>query len=617
MQVAHHLAAVANAQREGVRPREKRREVIAGPRVEEDRLGPPLACPQHVSVGKSAARGKRIEKSKRYSARDQVAHVHVVRVETGAVERRSHLDVAVDALFAQHGDFRARPRCNAGCSGIVALVERQHRRKAGVAFVLYSIELLLRGLRIVAQPLQRMRRGGPRPMQIDARLIEQDRTLACDANARVARRLAHADAAQAGRLERSDDALALAGRYLQNGAQLLAEKRLEGSTWHLVDVDREPAPARKCHFEQCREKPAVRAIVVGEDSAVGMERLHRLEKQLQGLGIVDIGRGVAELAVYLRQRRSAEAIPAVAEVDQHEDTLLIERKQRRQHAPCIGHSCKRGNDQRDRRRHRFVDAVFAPCRAHRHRILADWNAQAKRRTQFHRHCANRFVERCILAAMSGRRHPVGGQLDIAQARYRRRGQVCERLAHRHSSGRRPVDERERRALAHRHRLAGVARKIHERHRDIRHRHLPGPDHRVARAKAAHGPIADGDEKSLVGDRRQLEDAIHRISQAYVLHLDVPQGARRMFHVPRHLGGLTQQHGQIHVDRPRMQRRIFHDQTPLARGAADHREWAALPFAQGTKAVDCSGANRHDVALLCFVAPDLARRHARLFRGNAA
>ena len=42
----------------------------------------------------------------RDAARDQVAHVHVDRVEAGPVEGRRHLDVAVDALLAQHREPR-------------------------------------------------------------------------------------------------------------------------------------------------------------------------------------------------------------------------------------------------------------------------------------------------------------------------------------------------------------------------------------------------------------------------------------------------------------------------------------------------------------------------------
>src|SRR5439155_21211958 len=56
VQVAHHLAAVAHAEREGAGTCEERRELVPRPRVEEDRLGPALACAEHVAIGKAATR---------------------------------------------------------------------------------------------------------------------------------------------------------------------------------------------------------------------------------------------------------------------------------------------------------------------------------------------------------------------------------------------------------------------------------------------------------------------------------------------------------------------------------------------------------------------------------
>ena len=52
----HHLAAVAHAQRERVRPREERRELVAGAGVVENRLRPALAAAEHVAVREPAAR---------------------------------------------------------------------------------------------------------------------------------------------------------------------------------------------------------------------------------------------------------------------------------------------------------------------------------------------------------------------------------------------------------------------------------------------------------------------------------------------------------------------------------------------------------------------------------
>ena len=60
-QVAHHLAAVAHAQREGVAALEERLELVARARVEEDGLRPALARAEHVAVGEAAARREALE----------------------------------------------------------------------------------------------------------------------------------------------------------------------------------------------------------------------------------------------------------------------------------------------------------------------------------------------------------------------------------------------------------------------------------------------------------------------------------------------------------------------------------------------------------------------------
>jgi hypothetical protein len=69
-------------------------------------------------------------------------------------------------------------------------------------------------------------------------------------------------------------------------------------------------------------------------------------------------------------------------------------------------------------------------------------------------------------------------------------------------GRRRIEQRERRALAHRHRFAPITVEVHQRHGGIGDRNLPRPDHGIARAHASHGAIADRHEKRLVGDRRE-------------------------------------------------------------------------------------------------------------------
>ena len=61
---------------------------------------------------------------------EDVAHVHVERVEAGAVERRRHLDLAVDALLAQDRDRRPRAGRDERRRDVVVGIERRAAARA-------------------------------------------------------------------------------------------------------------------------------------------------------------------------------------------------------------------------------------------------------------------------------------------------------------------------------------------------------------------------------------------------------------------------------------------------------------------------------------------------------
>ena len=124
----------------------------------------------------------------RAASRRDVAHVHVVRIEAGAVERGGHLDVPVHALLAQDRDHGPRTRGDEGrgdilrpdrTSGVARGPDRRHP-----AMRAYSSSA---ASGIVAQALHRVRRRRPRAMEVDARLVEQRRPLTRDRD-RVPRR---------------------------------------------------------------------------------------------------------------------------------------------------------------------------------------------------------------------------------------------------------------------------------------------------------------------------------------------------------------------------------------------------------------------------------------------
>ena len=105
-QFGKHLAAVANTQTKGVGPCEEGLELVGQHRVESDRARPANARAQRVAVAEAAAGDDADEVFQVRPAGLQVGHVDVKGVKTGFGEAIGHLDMRVDALLAQDGDFR-------------------------------------------------------------------------------------------------------------------------------------------------------------------------------------------------------------------------------------------------------------------------------------------------------------------------------------------------------------------------------------------------------------------------------------------------------------------------------------------------------------------------------
>ena len=142
LQCRHHLAAVADAERERVGAFEVTLERLAHPRVPQDRLGPALAGTEHVAVGEPAAGDQSLVVVEPHATGDQVGHVHVDRREPGAMEHRGHLELAVDALLAQDRDRRPRTARHVRRAQVGVGVERQSRREPRVGRVCRARVLL-------------------------------------------------------------------------------------------------------------------------------------------------------------------------------------------------------------------------------------------------------------------------------------------------------------------------------------------------------------------------------------------------------------------------------------------------------------------------------------------
>ncbi len=260
-----------------------------------------------------------------------------------------------------------------------------------------------------------------------------------------------------------------------------------------------------------------------------------------------------------------------------------------------------------------------PLGAHGQRIFAHRDGHAQRRAQLQPHGFHRGVQRGVFAGLAASGHPVGRELDARQLD-RRGQQIGDGLGHRHPARGGCIDSGQRRALAHAHGLAGKAGKIGQGHRAVGHRHLPGAHHLVAMAQAAHGAVANGDQKAL---RRHGGAGQHR--DTGLLQGDAVQVQRRKLplqagHVAVHLGRLAQQHIHGHIDWQVCWLGSFgiaQHQLALLGGHPHHRKRAALALAQRAEQHQRIRGNRQHIALLALVAPDLLGRHAAFLQRHSA
>ncbi len=311
-----------------------------------------------------------------------------------------------------------------------------------------------------------------------------------------------------------------------------------------------------------------------------------------------------------------------AEVEQQQLAVRIEIQQRRHVAAHIGHCREGGDDQRQRRGHRLRLAAGLPRRPHRQRILAHRNGDAERGAQVHAHGLHGGIEAGVLSRVAGGGHPVGRQDRLGGIADAGSREISQRLAHRQSGGGRRIEQRYRRPFADCHRLAAVAVEVGRGDGAVRHRHLPGANHRVTHGQPADGAIADRHQEGLVGDGRQAQQPVGRFFQRHLrqhrlgglMRREIGLGAA---HLALHARRLAQQQPQRHVDRPVAEQRVVEHQLARLGGVADRRPGTALARAGGGETRQILRRDRQHVALLRLVAPQLHRRHARVGAGDGA
>ena len=87
--------------------------------------------------------------------------MNVDGIKARTVEGRSHLNVGVDALLTQHGDFRTRAGRNVRCSDVFVDVEGELHVQARIVVVGLGVVFLIGTVRVITQALHLP--GGFRP----------------------------------------------------------------------------------------------------------------------------------------------------------------------------------------------------------------------------------------------------------------------------------------------------------------------------------------------------------------------------------------------------------------------------------------------------------------------
>ena len=412
-------------------------------------------------------------------------------------------------------------------------------------------------------------------------------------------------AAQAMLAQRGHDLVAHRRGHLQHDTQFFIEQRLEhqlvATLVHLtspvfgiavlsaavgnavafgdedVDVQAHAPVSCETHLTHRRPKPAIAAVVVGQQAALGAQRIHGGNQVLQQLRVVEVGDTIgdmtAELAQHLRQHAAGHALLALAQVHQHQGGVAG-LQLRREGAAHVIQRHKRSHDQRNRCGHLLAGARVRPACLHRQRVLAHRDADAERRAQIQAHGLDGVVERGVFPGFAAGSHPVGAELH-ARKLDGRGEQVGDGFAHRHAAGGRCVQCGQRRAFADGHGLATEPAEVGQRHRAIGHGHLPGADHRVAVVQATHRAVADGDEESLARDSGVAQHVQRHLRKVHAGQIKRGFAARHALHVAVHLGRLAQQHVHRHVDHALAGGAVFQHQFTRARDHAHPRVGAAL------------------------------------------
>jgi len=219
--------------------------------------------------------------------------------------------------------------------------------------------------------------------------------------------------------------------------------------------------------------------------------------------------------------------------------------------------------------------------------------------------------------VTGSRHPVGRQLDIADLANARSRNVGQGFADSHAARCRSIQQCQRSTLAHRHRFTGVHVEAGGGDGNVSHWHLPRTNHLITSNQTGNGAVADGDQEAFACHGRVMQNAFNALADAQRSWIEVIAQLLLTHCRTVHARSLAQQHFQWHIHRAVTEVAVGDRQLRLGSGFTDYGKRATLTFADRLEAVEVFDAHGQNVTFLGFVAPDFVRGHARLVIWNVA
>ena len=222
--------------------------------------------------------------------------------KAGTIERRSHLHVGVDPLLAQHRQTGGDTTGNIGRSHILRRVVTELGMQTRIGGVLTGGVLLIGTRRVVTQTLHLpaglapdgAQRGTTGAIEFLTRTLQGDEIPL----AHCAKHVGASRQTVTG--QQGHHRLFIFAAYLNDGAQLFVEQRWQQLAADAIELDVEAAVTGKRHLGQGNEQATIGAVVIGDQFAIGHQRLNGVEEALELDWIVEIRRLVTQLAINLR-----------------------------------------------------------------------------------------------------------------------------------------------------------------------------------------------------------------------------------------------------------------------------------------------------------------------------